>query len=149
MSQLPALLERVERATGPDRDLDADIVRTLASPDATVGTYIEGMGDDIVFHAQALGIPNKAECPAYTASIDAALALANRLLNSTPDSPEHPLEISISSVGHSKFGPWHCRIWSERHDDGNGDPNYGATPALAILSALLHSLIQDTQETRP
>ena len=75
MSTIAELLERVERATGPDRELDADIIRTLA-PGSTVGTYIYEDDGDVVFHAEALGIPNKSICPALTGSVDAALGLA-------------------------------------------------------------------------
>ncbi|WP_454798607.1 hypothetical protein [Novosphingobium lindaniclasticum] len=72
--RLLALAARVEATEGPDRELDALIVTTLC-PGATVSEYIAGEGDDIVFHAETLGIRNKDCCPWYTHSLDAAMTL--------------------------------------------------------------------------
>lgn len=58
MSDLMELLERVRKATGPDRELERDIM-------------VEAFGD---------GVRNALPVPTYTASIDAALALVERKL---------------------------------------------------------------------
>ena len=79
MADLAALIARVEAASGPDREIDADLIRTLV-PGSTVGTYITDDSGDIVFHAEALGIRNKWPAPAYTGSVDPALDLAEHVL---------------------------------------------------------------------
>lgn len=63
--------------------------------------------------------------PSYTASIDAALALVERYLPGWS-----------WSIGHDANGELHATIWHgvTEHDE------YGATPALAILAALLTAL---------
>lgn len=79
MTDLPALLSRLEAAEGPSRELDSEIVRVLC-PSAVVTTYLASDDEDSVFHAQSLGLSDRASVPAYTASLDAALALAERAL---------------------------------------------------------------------
>jgi hypothetical protein len=59
MSNIAGLIERLEKATEPDVFLDAAIRKALDMP---------------------LEAPITSDCPRYTASIDAALALTERLL---------------------------------------------------------------------
>ncbi len=85
------LVELVERATGPDRILDAQIARDVAGlclhgcwhsegPDGDRGRVCDDCGADswgnLGKHGQRLNDP----LPTYTASIDAALALMERVL---------------------------------------------------------------------
>lgn len=74
MTSLSELADAVEGLSEPSREMDARIVTTLC-PGATVSEYVKGEGDDIVFHAEALGIRNKDCCPWFTHSLDAALTL--------------------------------------------------------------------------
>lgn len=75
---LKALAERVEGATGPDRRLDA----------AIHATFVPGDFDDDADHYATYADANRADLryfrdigvPAYTSSIDAALALAQKSL---------------------------------------------------------------------
>lgn len=67
------LIERLERATGPDRELDAAIIFALY-PGAQVNQYCVGDTEPVVFHAEPL-VPNKHDLPEFTKSLDAALTL--------------------------------------------------------------------------
>ena len=132
---LDGLIERVAEASKGDRILDGDIWHALEASDDDVWWRM-GTG---VWHKQDPNDTVAYEPPQrFTSSADAALGLANRLLNDTPDSPEHPLEITVSSVGHNKAGPWHCAIWCGLESDGT--KSFGATPALAIILATLRAL---------
>lgn len=156
MSTIAELLERVERATGPDRQLDADIIRTLA-PGSTVGTYIDDDDGDVVFHAEALGIRNKSICPALTGSVDAALALAEGVRHlygrkiicmfyaggqlSAGDMEYDPRARPDNSVtvGWSAHIAFYTDRNLNRTDAVHERFWFGATPALAILAALLRA----------
>lgn len=61
-SDLQALLRRVEEASGPDRELDAELAFRFKSG------FVRGRSDDAAY------------APPYTASLDAALALTERVL---------------------------------------------------------------------
>ena len=74
--RLVDLRERVKKATGPDRELDCDLF--VAAADSPFVSYYP----ECVLAAQA-GFTARleiAQIPAYTASIDAALALVERML---------------------------------------------------------------------
>ena len=150
------LIERVTKATGADRELDADIVRTLC-PGATVGTYIVGDDADVVFHAQAIGIPDKAVCPALTSSVDAALSLAEGIRHafgrkiicmfhaggqlSAGDMDYDPRALPDNSVtvGWSA----HVAFYTDRHLNRTHAPDgysFGRNPALAIVLATLRAI---------
>lgn len=78
-SELRALLADVERATGPDRELDARIYGTI------MGLRVERRGPgEIYVWDDSNGTPECAETAAtvtpYTASLDACLALQERVL---------------------------------------------------------------------
>lgn len=129
---IDALRERVKGLSGADREVDALIVATLC-PGATVGTYIVGDDGDIVFHAQALGIQNKSLCPTYTESIDAALALVERVL---------PGVWWLVGKGRTRtveplYGVHLMREGSLDDVIGEGEAE---TPSLAIILALLSAL---------
>ena len=73
MTDLTSLIEKLEKATSPDRHLDARICWTLGL-EPWAGT------DEI--HLTHFGIGSRIDkrTPAYTASIDAAVSLAERVL---------------------------------------------------------------------
>lgn len=105
MTDEPTLLSRVLAATGPDPALDGAI-------------------DGLVGHE------GEAWPPRYTASLDAAVALLERV---RPD-----WHVSVQGVN----ATWFAEINSTRDGPLEVARANGATPALALLAALLRSLGQ-------
>lgn len=131
------LLERVKELHGPDRAIDLELLARLVQ----VGEWSE---NDIAY---ALSDIEGTTCPpAYTASLDAAVALVERV--------RPGWELDIGSV-HRDFlnegeHRWMASIagpvtWVKDAEYGYEEPDYehsegnGPTPALALLIALLRS----------
>lgn len=102
----PDLIERVRNATGPDREIDWDVDEALT-------------GEVPDFHG----------CPRYTASIDAALALVERVLPGW--------QIAMGTCGEDDI-PWACL--TEPDDDCRDFPASAPTIPLALIAALLSAL---------
>lgn len=111
MSDLVDLLERVRSATGPDRELD-EALRVQ------------------------LGYPPKPWN--YTASIDAALALTERVLPGWVWLKKSPKVISLYRPLTDEEDA--AKAWA-KHYDGTG-----ATAPIAILAATLSALIDGAKE---
>jgi len=147
MSDLTSLRERIGKATGADRELDALIICALRLPishesyaNNWAGPWKVGRndygdvrvewwrdiddGDGPEFYTQAF--------PAYTSSLDAALGLVEATL------PGAEWEMT------NLYGICRARIELNRSDAQWSDGE-GATPALALLAALLAAL----SEVRP
>lgn len=134
MSDLEQLLERVKAATGPDRELDADIAQAIEGVEIQ---WRQATGTMEMYpvqrypstsHAAGFGI---GPVPTYTASVDAALAFAERML---------------PGFGYSLNGG-HLRdqatIWLgevETYDQECEFVEGGETAPLAILAATLSAL---------
>lgn len=173
MTDLPELLSRVEAATGPDRELDATIHVALCQPVCrpddcnryrlphismdemdmcAPGTYwlVERSGRSL--HTS----------PTYTASLDAAVALCERVL------PECEWDVTGPKLIMDGDGRRNCdasisvntvylrRSWRSGEREKRGDKSFhtspsvrefieagaeAATPALALLAAMLKALI--------
>lgn len=126
MADLTALIERLEKADGPDRELDGSIHNRLfgteyvRSPRSVTGFLTSSENN---------GCPT---VPAYTASIDAAVALAERVL---PGSLYR-----IEKLGDGSGLPTSKRGWATAGLPGEQEQAYAATPALAICIATLRAL---------
>lgn len=142
MTDLHSLREMLEKADGPDRAIDSAIVKALV-PDAIIGEYIKGEGNDIVFHAQELGIADKQSCPEYTASLDADISLVERVLPGW----------RIDQIGQwesptlAKRGKWYAILV---HPEIQGEPtvarrNHAEKPSIALLTAMVKALIQEKE----
>lgn len=106
------LADRVEKAEGPDRELDAEIARTLD----LLGTYrADFLGWDDVGHAIYRAGPHH-----YTSSIDAALSLV-------PANMDYVIRRRFVHV---------FNMVDERVDY----EAYAPTPALALCAASLRAL---------
>ncbi len=117
---LPTLIKQVQAATGPDRGLDSLIWRTVIF-DAELA---KGGNEWIKTPRMAYSKPP------YTASIDAALALAERML------PGWKWVLEIHPTQATAEG-WFMRgTVIER----SVPETWGKTAPLAIISALLHAL---------
>lgn len=143
MRDLGRLLARVNVATGPDSELDQDIAMQVVGmkPTIRIGHEILGNEREVPGHV-----------PRYTASLDAALALVNRVLP----------RWQIALAGPWFYAPhtatpgrpiWCAEIARDTEDDGlgykevNDLPWSAATPALALVAALLHALIDAPAQT--
>jgi hypothetical protein len=111
---LSGLIDRMQKAEAPDRDLDAEVYRVC------VGEVWSG---PLSGHWTSDG---KAPIPHYTASIDDALTLV-------PD--EH--DWIIASVNGQVGGTPYACVGSEQ-------AHYGATPALSLCLAALKARANGT-----
>ena len=131
------LIERLEKATEPDRTLDGAIALAFAFPQKYFGKDFSRVDGPDCYTDQATwgGLGDEVGdyiAPEYTASLDAAIALVERVL---PDHEEIGLQIGR---GHTN-----AYICSDTFRQEIGVDRYvgcGPTPALAILLALLHAL---------
>ncbi len=141
--KLTELLGRVEAATGPDRELDAAIASMIRyhpygpfhwldkSPEAVYApTHAGWMG----FTLPGEDGPRDAwASPEYTASVDAAIALVERVLPG-----QH---LTMGQNVHHHY--WLC-TFNYLNDDGepasNAQGMHKSSLPLAILSALLSAL---------
>ena len=135
MTSLSSLLARIESATGPDREIDAALWLACFEPGCVAF-------DDIKFHTEHydnyisrtfvscdLGdLPVDQFDPPllyYTASLDAAIALCERVLPGWSWTVD-----SGYAANHQKS---HAEAWTG-DDEGSGD---AATPALALCAAII------------
>lgn len=138
VSNLQALLERVEKAEGPDRELDA-LIWTAATGHEThypnpymreaegLHAYTERRGDDLSRWYRV---------PALTNSIDAAVGLVEKMLPG--------FDVCLARVS----GEWSADIGppdSFQAASAKSRP----TPALALIAALLKALISQSNPERP
>lgn len=72
------LIERLERATGPDRELDAAIAQAIG---IDIGYFVRDMRGNFI------GVSNNVTIPACTSSIDAALTLYKSKPDRVPSDP--------------------------------------------------------------
>lgn len=145
MASLSELLERVEACTGPDREIDAEIVAWLNN--ASVRRYPPtddfGPRDRWQFWsldgAHFLGSEGKFPVPPLTASIDAALALVEKRI---PPSPGIGREFSEGFARDGEYW-WNYRLKFYSDDEGEPPTVYWGTSfsngPIAVLRALLRS----------
>lgn len=136
---LTDLLARVEAATGPDRELDGDIALACGAVVDPAERNLMGIVTVPAWwtmpRASCAKWPHRTTPWPLTASIDSALALAERVL------PGWAWMLRGSFA----------KLW-EPHGKppGNDFDAMGRSPALAIIAAILKALIAaDTREPTP
>lgn len=77
MTDLEGLVERLREAKGPDREIDGDLFFELDPEFPNFAMHMSALPDPATF---ATGAYTSVKAPAYTSSIDAALALVERVL---------------------------------------------------------------------
>lgn len=159
-SNLDDLIQRVEAATGPDRELDAAIEWWIAGdrnrPERTNADHqlVAEKGAAAFYdqqHEKFGGInfryrppPHVVHVLEWTASIDAALALVEKVLGKR----DWTISVAINSYGEAIIRRGNAFILSATETSGDyGDSDEGKPPAIAIILALLRGLKQ--QEDRP
>lgn len=135
------LIERLEKAEAGDHKLNAEICWLLERDRALSGWWRGAMGkpvslpEDFDSLPNGLGMASLEVCaPKYTTSIDAALALAERVL------PDHDWSVGCLPVSddadyeeHHSFGALLYSRYTKPYDA----MAHGATPALALVTAIL------------
>lgn len=114
--ELEALLAEIRKSPGCSPSLDTEIECVLMGAKSVEGGF--RVYKNHLYY----------EPPEYTSSVDAALALVERVL------PEHDWIIGHTNGGltiHAQIGP--------------GEMHFGETPALAILTALLSAKIDEAR----
>lgn len=134
-AELGALFERVMAATGPDREIDCAIALALdgfflAEPRYPGAPIMYGYVDADGSRVEPGQSPTQL-VRTYTDSVDAALALIRRL--------KPGYQINISDYGETAGAD------ASLGARGYGLTNHAATPALALILALLRAL-QSQQE---
>lgn len=125
MTPLTTLIERIEKAEGPDWSIDRAIFEALCLPDKMFGSKVESWFSDGfaaygcntadgIRHLNAINAPN------FTASIDAALTLL-------------PEDYDWIVAGTNGGLTVHACCGSTKE-------YFGDTPALALLSAILRAI---------
>lgn len=134
---LSALLERVEGATGPDHEVNGRLY-CLANGYTYRGSCPE-MGPPptgqsyVAYYTPANGEQTPRYCPAYTASVDAALALIGRVLPGL-----------CPMLWKRDDG-----VWGAHGQGWDADTQYAPTPALALCAALLAAMIGEEAKPSP
>jgi hypothetical protein len=157
---LADILKRLREATGADREIDAALYNALHKDDFRPVAFNALAQDDPEYfdlsryHDGWLVGKTKRDIYAedlehYTASLDAAIALVERTLPGA----EWYVWNNAHDQNNVKRGPgatlWHDSL-AELHDGtwSGGDAHLAATPALALLIALLEAL-SDKGEPKP
>lgn len=125
------IIERLEKATGPDRELDAVIKLAVAG-------HMIADGAEVTNVIAVVGGHLNDEPPAFTASIDAAIALVERMLR-----PDHPgMTVNLDGVYSGDHSYWYAEItWPSSERRG-----LAHTPASALLRALFRALQQEAEK---
>lgn len=136
-NDLTALLERVRNATGPDRRLNI-YLHVLLNNDGRLGDYASV--DEYANSAIQLGW----NTPAYTASVDAALALVERVLPGCGLAIDREPPAKGGAAAGAAVNGW----IGEDGPDGRAWEHFDATGPtfpLAILTALLLALTSNQE----
>lgn len=121
MTSLPSLIKRLEEATEGSRELDRAIWEAFGSPSL----------DDIPKFAGYLGIGD------FTTSIDAAVALAGRLLPGW----------WLHGLGRSPLhGLWWCQLYSLDEKRASEAEDIKSAPLAICLATLRALLAQETEK---
>lgn len=119
------LIDRLSKLIGPDREIDGDIMQA-ADPDLWSKAYM--LSQEPCGCSKELATEGaKLRAPLYTASLDAAIALAERVL------PGHRW-----SAGFSRHVPHNAQIWvpsGSGYYEGESDANRAIALCIAILRA--------------
>jgi hypothetical protein len=130
--ELRELRERLEAAEGPDRELDLDLAITMGTMPPEWNPEDDDRGCYVDPGSVCLS-PGVFEAPAYTASLDSAVALVEKVLPGRDWSC-----VSVDSTYSAWLGPEEEEgiIWPQDNSP---------TPALALCTALVKAL-EETQK---
>ena len=135
VTALSTLRSKLEKATGPDRELDLLVGAWWPGPPRQIGET-SGRPFNLSLKRMRNGLP---PCWEFTASIDASLALVERVLPGwSPD---------IGRDWYAKDYSYECRLYRDLQDyerkPAARPPQTAPTLPLAILIALINALEQE------
>lgn len=145
MTDLTALLERVRAAKGPDRELDGIIEAAFAT--GVYGDVVPAKGGMVVYMSPAPHAPGQGRfeiAEKYTASLDAVVALAEKVL---PGWRIHRMgEVGGHRLSGAKRGDWEVQLWQRRRGASGTGIVTAATLVLALLAAVIAAKIGDQHD---
>lgn len=130
-TELLKLAERVEALSGPDSTVDAEIAVVMdVQPDGTqyTATYLHKVGNSYE------DIGKYTNCPAYTASLDAAMTLCQ------PDKKRLPQLEYIGPNPNNIEDGHRVRLW---FNDKKASGQSMVSAALALCAAALRALAKE------
>jgi len=133
---LRSLLERVKGLSGPDRDVDRAVLDALETPNLGWGSIWPA---SVTWDSTDEG---KWAAP-LSASLDAVVALCERLV------PDYRWHLANRDYVDGVYQGDGFGAWLEHPVSSGGGPDWhahGATPALALLAALLSALVESHSE---
>ncbi|WP_300573431.1 hypothetical protein [Phenylobacterium sp.] len=131
MTEIEGLIERLEKATGGDRELDLDIAQQFGWTNTGPNFLGSGIRADLIGFAPSTAM--FAAIPACTTSLDAALALVERV--------RPGWRFSCGDDHDDTDQPCWARVFPAPREQHRGSGNWhGATPAIALLISLLRTL---------
>jgi hypothetical protein len=142
-SSLKELLERVEKAEGADREIDGAVYVALECIPNDGRKGANGMTFNRQFAPHLRNEGGKLwpttihDAPYYTASLDAALALCERVL------PGWEWQVIYAPKHCDGAGCSYAGVCDEIGDPMHSVALAGKRPALALLSAMLRALISE------
>lgn len=138
MTDLSALLDRIERAAEPDREIDAEIGRWLGWTWGSdgFGEIDGGWYPPTDWKGAERGVGRAAErfyvLPKWSASIDAAFDLADRIMPGA--------QVRATNLGYATVIPTSGPTLGNRYD-ASSQTSARQPPALCVLGALFRAYI--------
>ncbi len=138
---LDEMIARVEAATGGDRELDIRLTLAFNGPGSGINAALLYTEKNVAYLAGLLSDnPHAPDVPAWTSSLDATLALTERVLpGECPEGSGRPLW--LPKIERLFNGQWRCVLY--RVSDGHKPKEDAPTPTLALLLATLKALRHD------
>lgn len=139
------LQDRLAKATGPDRQIDARIALLWCADIKQFPAWILGF-EDALQRDVSVGLFNGSDrIPRYTSSIDAAVTLVPGGAWKEVNGPRRYLHIPTSSPNF-----WHCNltVWPKENGIGRAIDahGWGATEALSVcLARVEYELAKESQ----
>ena len=134
MTDLSALIERVESGAGADRSIDGEVFIALSAECQAAGR-VDHLCGVVGWWPKDGPYESARNVPAYTSSLDAVLSLIEAKLPGWRWLRKHPATMTVYQPSD------YYKSWS-RHFDG-----YSAQPARALLAAALRA-IQESRNDR-
>lgn len=139
---LSHLIERLEKATGPDRELDVEIQETVVGLEMYESIAERGGGKCIRYYPGPPG-PTYRALPRYTSSIDAAMTLVPTL-----DDMTRPFKVTLGVSESGKKFACHFDNWKWGTIQSRPCAGYAIAIAICALKAQLSTRTNEQDDAR-